>query len=259
MPSQKSIKNSLVLDHFYSGFSADDFTDLQQLFRRFQGVTIRTIKSGKDTWSGIYIVSNVGSYSEFLLRSDIQYGLGCAFTTKAPPAFRIPRVVLDLLPFRFSKESRRLNKGKTSVRWFDSYVRLAPNSQKSRYSGIWAWMMHYHQRDSKHFNKSLFPHSSVDRFLEMKMTMGKKLLDHLLHHFAWTPGQIYRSRDRIKITISNRDFSEFAVNIRLKEGDAVPEFESLKFSLSPFVKLKSVKGKRFALIVSKGFGTLVRR
>ncbi len=60
----------------------------------------------------------------------------------------------------------------------------------------------------------------------------------------------YKRRDGVLLSIPNRDFSNFEIEVTLLPGAAMPQFQSLEFLLSPFSKFKIKQGRFFRMKLS---------
>lgn len=237
------VRNSLCLDHFYVGFSNDQITDLKHLTEAFKRCSFREVSSGRDSWAGVYLYSNLGSYFE-MIRGSESYGLGIACSSHAMQYVNAHKIRQEMKTLPWKLGSRKW--AKTKKTWFD-WLALKPlNSKTWSYQPFYSWIMHYHQNHiEERINRPA--QGSIDRFKCLELLMEKEFSEYVAYHSKWLPGSVRLSSNGASLTLPNRDSGDFHINIEYSKGHLNPQFKSLEMSLCPDVSFKQVQLKTFAL------------
>ncbi len=205
----------LVLDHFFINASAEDFEALKKL-KEFipYGVRHDVVKAADDQWEGLYLRSRPGSYFE-ILRDRRPNALGLAFQTIDPMILDAAKITEELA-LDWKIQNRKSADGQP---WFD-YISISSTELDSLFV---AWIMKYYVRDRKPVG-TVMPRS-IDRWVSLEMTLGRRHADRVSHESQWFPGTREITNDAIQFTVPDRDGHPFDIRIRLIDGDARFEFK----------------------------------
>ena len=222
-----SFHRQIGLDHFYVGFSHLEIQDLKVL-AKLPFCSFSEVKSGKDSWRGVYWTTTQGHYFEMIERAaPDNYTMGIAFSANAIQYFDV-RSIAKLFPkIKFLKTIRRLGK----LRWFDGlYSR--PHEGRS----IFIWLMHYYfcPRDRKPKGKDL--PSFVQRFTELEVRVPENFAKDLQEAGFWSPIRTSGSAKRLILEMRQKDRSEFKIYALVDTNLEFCEFVSLRGEASPFCR-----------------------
>lgn len=248
------IRKRLVLDHFYLGFNTEEINDLKKITKIFKRCNHSKVKSGKDAWEGVYLYSNIGSYFEMILDKE-KYGFGIATSGQPVQYVDVTKIIEKLPNLPWTKGKRKL--GETKKTWFE-WISLKPFKHKSEYSPFYTWLMRYYLVDWSIKDRKI-EQCSIDRFLSLKIEVGKDHIDYIKYHSQWLPGKATVNRTSVEIIIPNRDFGEFKINIKLVPGDMKPKFRSLTMQICPGKSIKLVSLKHFKFKQSSNTVILTRK
>lgn len=246
--NRKNLAKLIGLDHFYVGFPGHEIRDLKRL-TAFPFCVFNSVKSGKDSWSGVYWTTTHQSYFEMVesqTPGDFQMGVALS-------ANQIQYVDLRGLQSLFpglKKSTRRLN-GK---RWFDYFY-------WEETSPFYVWAMHYHFLDRQRKFPPPSEPSVIERFTELNVIAPLNLIKTIEESCGWAPMRVRRRRSSVQIIIKNKDRSDFTIKCRLSEKAETVQFVSLKAELSPFqrplptLKYFTLKRSGRTLILSRRSGS----
>ena len=246
------LKNGLALDHFYTGFTHEEMNDLKNLIRFSKRCDHRKIKSGKDSWEGVYLSSNTGSYFEMILGTE-KYGMGIAVSSRYLQYFDGSKVPSDFPKLKWRKNIRYWRK--TKKKWFTAISLLKTPLEKNISNIFSTWIMQYHPLHEKKHAKTI-PQSNVERFHRLVVQAGQELMPMIRYHTQWLPGRHKFRKNKIELCIPSKDGGPFRIAIRFLKGKMQPRFVSLEMSLCPDVRSKTIKMRSFRL-VKKENGRLV--
>src|SRR5258708_7572626 len=74
-----SVRENLILDHFYIGLPPQEFEKLAPLTTLLTNCSRKKVQSGDESWEGIYTLSQACSYFEIVNDANV-HGLGLAFS-----------------------------------------------------------------------------------------------------------------------------------------------------------------------------------
>ncbi len=224
-----SVRDYLALDHFYIAFPPEEFEKLLPLTSILRNCFHFKVKSGNDSWEGIYMQNRTGSYWEIVKDSKVN-GFGAAFSAFALPGVDVRQIIKEMPALAWKKGTRLTPEG---VPWFDW---LSLGEYLDIYKTFFnVWIMHYHTQLKRPFNP---PDSNINRFSKIHLTLGqahKKIVKALSE---WLPGTRFINEKQVKFVVPNRDRNDFEILIELIPGDGRFEFKSLDAVLPQGVIIK---------------------
>jgi|GEM_PF-6103444 len=246
-----TIRDSLVLDHFYINASNEDFDALLKMKDFIQnGFRHSVVKTDNDQWEGIYLRSRAGSYFE-ILRNRRPNSLGLAFQTFDPMSLDASEIMSEL-PLDWNVFSRSFPDGQN---WFDSISTMEDPASLGNYFS--PWIMKYYIRKAK--PQAVIAPRSIDRFPSIEMTLGRAHLEHVRSLSEWFPGVREFNADFIHFQYPDRDGWSFDVRIHLVDGDQRFEFKTAVIEMyEAFPDFKPLKLGSFVLSRSERSLVLAR-
>lgn len=242
------ITEYLALDHFYVAMDLKSVRTLSVMTKKLRGCTHKLVKSGDDTWEGVYLHSRTGAYFE-LVHAKSTVACGLAMSARLVQYCDIRKIRRQFPKLKWLLGHRIFKKNQP---WFD-YLSIKNKNN----SGMYAWLMHYH---FFHRPRRTFYGLSVDRFVKLKLILGKNNLNDLKTHIAWVPKQKIYSSSKVKIIIPDREFSEFIVDIKLVSGDQMLTFDSLEIEpIKNHKKIKSFNTEGYSFVTLKNGNWLLRK
>lgn len=222
-----SIRNALVLDHFYIGVSDEQFQMLLPLADSLKSCFNKHVKSGDDSWEGIYLSSRTGAYFE-ILRERRSESLGLAFSAYRPQYCDVMQIKDELKDLDWKSYQRNWEDNSP---WFDSLSLGSYCDVQETFFNAWLMQYHFNPRPVD----SLVPLSvrAVDRFQTIDLELGKRHLDEVRKLSSWFPGVLKFENDNICFRLPDRDGSTFEVNVKLVDADVRFRFKSLKMRRNP--------------------------
>lgn len=236
--SNAKIKSLLALDHAYCAFTAEQLKDLSKYSKVLAGLRFSKVKSGRRTWQGVYLYSNVGPYFEFI--EGIEKGHGIALSPPRPTS--IDAFLLKKAFPKIKFYSRKIPyDGKI---WFES---LTTNDSKSTLTSIYTWVMRYHV--NYNFVKIARPiqHCSIDRLHNLEVLFPKSEAPMIFDQTRWFKNKPIKKGSTVTLQIPCRDGTPFTIKYLLRSNVTRPIFKSLSLSLSPSANIKTKSSKYFAL------------
>jgi hypothetical protein len=205
-----SVRDHLVLDHFYLTLSERQIEALRGLEKQMKRCYYSETTAGKRSWAGLYIYSNIGSYFEMLPNRKVPR-LAFAFRT-GPNDFvdcRKMRAELPRLPWQGGKTLWRKTK-KVWFNWLDTKLKIGFEN-----SEIGAWMMHYPSLHEPNL-RAAKDRASLERFKSIAVEMSPKARGTLIELSRWMPGKIDIGKRSASLAFKDRDYGDFDVEIDFK-------------------------------------------
>jgi hypothetical protein len=220
-----SIRERLVLDHFYIPVTSEELASLSKMTSRLRDSVHSRVVSGDDHWEGIYITSRIGDYFE-IVRYPRASNLGLAFSP-AKPQYTDARKIAEELPNLDWKRGARVTK--SNQPWFD-WLSLSDDSDPV-IPAVKAWVMHYH---SSHQEQTRMPSGPrvIDRFKKIELTVGRDLIPALRVLIPWLPGSQTWGENKASLLLPLRDGHHFEVRISIIDGKIPLSFRALEMEIT---------------------------
>jgi hypothetical protein len=245
---QNDFKRQVGLDHFFVGFTGEEIRDLKAL-AKLPFCSFAKVKSGKDSWQGVYWTAAQSHYFEMVeTPKPGYYQFGLALSANAVQYFDVRRVQDLFGAERFHRKLRRIG----GIRWFDA-IYAGPESHR----GSFFWLMHYYfcPRD-KTFPAKDLP-SVVQRFRKLEILAPRSFLKELKETGFWVPMRKTRTRNNVTLEFRHKDRSLFSVRVLLDPAIEHVQFVSLAMEASPFPQ--RLPKMRLFTLDRKGDALLLRR
>jgi hypothetical protein len=231
---KESIQNTICLDHFYVEFPSNEIQQFRMISKGIERCMYKEVISGSDSWRGVYMMSNLGSYFE-MLESSSHFRLGIAAS---------PYLIQYTDAMELTKEFAHLSWEKHKRKWRDTgklwfkWASLRPKHEKDRdQEALWTWLMQYgrvHAPDRGSINAP----AAVDRFQRLTLEISEQDVPTFRYHSQWLPGKQLFGRKKVELVIPNRDSSEFLIEINVKKIK-MPPFCSCNNSMWASYQLES--------------------
>lgn len=252
MLNKSNFRDLVGIDHFFMGFKKSEIEDLKAMsklpFCRFSRV-----KSGKDSWQGVYWTSATQSYFEMVESPEPgHYQFGLAISANHIQYNDIRRIR------SFYKGVKRLSAKvrvfEKSKKWFEYVFKTGPAK-----SSVSMWAMHYFfcERERK-ISKNAGP-SIIERFTELEIEVNPRFLKELRDTCYWMPFHKNQRGKTLILDFLNKDRSQFRVKCIVNPKVEHSTFLSLKAQASPLKKYALPTMKYFKLSQKKGAVTLERK
>ncbi|MBT3586316.1 MAG: hypothetical protein HN509_15520 [Halobacteriovoraceae bacterium] len=184
------------IDHFYLILTNAKFKQLKKLAQVNPEIVHKEVKSGNETWEGIYIPSKSGLYLE-LLKPDSTHppgAMGLAFSALGKE--KNTKKFLEEISLG-EKWEEVTKKDKNNKPWFKAYLYPDP-------ARLWIlpWFMHYNGVPRKE-RPTRFSKASIKNFPTIEMTVTASRFKHFEEQLWWCPlSTVYQKN---KITIISGD------------------------------------------------------
>ncbi len=229
------IRDALALDHFYVGFSKEQFRDAKLLTNHLSNCNYHKVQSGKMSWRGFYMRSNFDAYFEILETQKLfSFGIACSAWRRTYIDGR--RITKEMPELPWSK-GRQLWKD-TGKTWFDLLTLKRPEGIDTE--AFYSWIMHYHQVDDS-TRDTIPPQASVERFQRLTVRIGEAHIPSLKFHAQWLPGTKKFAKKHAEFVLPNRDGSLMSFDIEFIPGNSLAQFVQLEASACADVKSKSFR------------------
>lgn len=224
------IRNGLCMDHIYAGVDDDAFLPLAQWIENIPGGKHDLVKSGDQSWEGIYVGTRTNAYFE-MLRKRESGGIGFAFSAVKPSALDGREIVNEFPDLNWKKGSRVTAEGKP---WFD-WFSLCDYEDMEPFPPCNVWLMHYHMN---HYDwPARRPKTIFDAITEMAVVGCQEMRQEIARVIPWTPIRIEEGADENIYYLPDRDESELRVRVRFEDfklevGNEF-RFKHIEFRLAP--------------------------
>lgn len=245
------ISQLLNLDHFYIMLSPEQFTELKTLNKKVSGFKHSIINTKNDSWEGCYWYSNSGEYIEFMQPKVGAFeGLGLALSTTGTIYTDIRELKDEFkkLPW---EDGTRVWPDKT--KWFTWLALKTKKNTEKLNIFINIWAMFYHPRYHQYKGLTKGPVTkAIDRITQLDVFMNPELKEIILYHLKWTPAVIKSSKDKMSITITNKQHSPFVINISFKKAYSGVTFRKIICETHRMKKIKLPKLKTISFDQKNG-------
>jgi hypothetical protein len=220
-----SIRERLLLDHFYIPATAEELAGLAPIVSRFRGAVHQRVVSGDDHWEGVYIGCRLGVYLEAVVYPGAS-NLGLAFSP-AQPQYTDAGLIVDEFPELPWKKGTRLHPDRKP--WFDwiSLVDADPPVPPP----VNAWVMRYHFTHMREWRVTTGPRT-VDRFKTIRLDAGAESIPEIRAPLPWLPGTQVWEKGRALLSVPLSDGHEFRAEISIAPGKAPLTFRSLEMEIT---------------------------
>ena len=210
------ISDLLCLDHFYITLSPEQFSELKKINEKVPGFSHQLVKTKTESWEGCYWKTNSGEYIEFIQPIVGSYeGLGIAFSTKSPIYTNVRKLKNEFKALPWNVGTRIWP---DKSKWFTWLTLKSKKSAKKFNSFINIWAMFYHPRYNQYKDLTKKPvTNALDRVTQLDVFMNPELKDFIIYHLRWTPAVIKSTANKMKISIPNREFAPFTINITFQK------------------------------------------
>ena len=229
------IRDLLCLDHFYVGFDSRTIADFKKLSKLLTRCDYSEVRSGKDTWRGVYLSAADGTYFEMIDsgKDGDKYSAGIAAS-----AWKVQYV--DLRKIREEEprlpwESYIRYWRKTRQKWFTGIRLKDPVSGKKGVRPLSTWLMHYHQLHESNLTLKHTPFT-VERFKSMRLTLGADYRERVQQMSVILPGKNHFGRNQALLTIPVKGGREFNVEIKFVKGSELAQLVDLVADAGPAAK-----------------------
>jgi hypothetical protein len=251
MSLKKNYLENIGLDHFYTGFNKEEIKDLKNL-SKLPFCVFSKVKSGKDSWQGLYWSSTSGSYFEMLEKpSEERYQLGFAFSANTIQYFDIRKIKTLFKNDQGLKTTLRLSK--TGKPWF-----TAISSKKRKNESVFMWGMHYFFNERTRKTTTINKPSLIERFIELEVKANPKILEELKTSCYWAPFSLIKNKKKAILNIQQKDKSYLKVICHLDPKTEYTSFISMTVQASPF-QTAIPKMKSFSLTRKNGLLKLSKK
>lgn len=245
------ISELLCLDHFYIMLAPEQFTEIKKLKDKVPGFKHSVVQTESESWEGCYWSTNSGEYIEFMQPKIGSYeGLGIAFSTRSPIYADVRELKNEFkkLPW---EDGTRVWPDKT--KWFTWLALKAKKTEGKLNSFINVWAMFYHPRYHQYKTIDKKPvTNALDRIVQLDLIVSPKLKELISYHLRWTPAVVTTSANKMTITISNRQFTPFTINITFKSSISGVVFKKIICETHRMEKIKIPHLKTIAFKQKKG-------
>ncbi|MDE2491157.1 MAG: hypothetical protein KGM24_09930 [Elusimicrobia bacterium] len=212
-----SIRERLVLDHFYIPATAEELAALAPIVYRFRDAVHRTVVSGDDHWEGVYLEAVVYPGAS---------NLGLAFSP-AQPQYTDAGLIESEFPDLSWKKGTRLDEDRKP--WFD-WISLV-DAEPVVPPPVNAWVMRYHFTHMRERSAPTGPRT-VDRFKVIRLDAGAESIPEIRALVPWLPGTQVWEKDRALLALPLSDGHAFRVEISIAAGKAPLTFRSLEMEIT---------------------------
>lgn len=245
------ISDILCLDHFYIMVSPEQFSELKKLKNKVSGFSHSKMVTKDESWEGCYWGTNSGEYIEFMQPKVGSYeGLGVALSTRSPIYADVRELKNEFKKLPWD-EGTRVWPDKT--KWFTWLALKSKKSAKKINSFISIWSMFYHPRYHQYKDTLKKPVPNVvDRIIQLDVVMNPELRDLIIYHLRWTPAVIKSASTKMSISIPNRQFVPFIININFKKSCPGVIFKKIICETHRMKKIKLPKLKTISFTQKDG-------
>ena len=241
-----SIVNGLVLDHFYFGLKEKEFQDLKNIFASLNGVEHSVVKSGEDSWEGIYVYTRIGSYIEFSRERNLE-NFSLAVSATQAHLFN-PTSIREEYPHLPWKSLHRISeKGEP---WFDALWLPYKNNEKEK--RFYPWLMHYYPRHFIYENK---PRPRlIDSTCRVEIACHPSMIELIQAQEFWLPGRFSLNHDNKTGTLFIRDRDATELEFFLIFDESVPGFQlrNMQLWLAREQTMENVKNDSWEVTILNG-------
>jgi hypothetical protein len=244
-----TIRNGLVLDHFYFCFDDKAFADLVDIFGSLPGSKHSKVKSGSDSWEGLYLRMRTGSYIE-LLKDRRMNGFGVAISAARLHLLN-PTRLRDEFPNLNWENGQRVNADGNP--WFDWLSLCKYTNHSEIYFN--AWLMHYHSNHVTPVQK--IDRSFFDSVLAVKIACNPSMPSLISEQGFWIPGNHdFSNAASGNLKVPDRDGSEVHFSWNSDQSTTGFKIKSMQLILSRGVEFSPVENETFSCSVANGILTI---
>lgn len=247
--SKSEFKKIIGVDHFYLGFNREEVLDLKAL-SKLPFCSFQRVKSGKDSWQGVYWTATHGHYFEMIESpSPGFYQLGVAFS-----ANQIQYTDIRLLKKLYGGAKRLTSRFRTlkGKPWYEAF-----NGGYLKGGAVYMWGMHYFFCQREGLAEMKNEPSAIERFTELEIRANPKFLRDLRQTCFWAPYRLERRGRLLFLDFRHKDRSPFRIKVQLDPSEEFSTFVSLTAQASPYQR--PLPKMRLFQLSKKGGNIILRR
>jgi hypothetical protein len=229
------IRDLLCLDHFYVGFDSRTIAKFKGLSKLLTRCDYSEVRSGNDTWRGVYLSAADGSYFEMIDGGvdGRKYSAGIAASPWKVQYLDLRKIRQEQTDFHWETYVRYWRK--TRKKWFTGVRLKDPVSGRNGVRPLSTWLMHYHQVHEPTIVLKQTPYT-VERFQSLRVMVGADYRDRIQQMSAILPGKRHFGKNQALLTIPLKGARELNVEIKFVKGNALVQLVDLVAEAGPAAK-----------------------